>query len=117
MMEIEIEIVGKGKATGKLDERNPETARKLYETLPLPGTAHTYLEEVYFDMTLELDYENPSKTTEEGDICYWPPGPAFCIFYGKSQPVSEVNNIGKITENLELFKKCRDGDEIIVRMK
>ena len=68
-------------------------------------------------MTLELDYENPSKTTGEGDICYWPPGPAFCIFYGKSQPVSEVNNIGKITENLELFKKCEDGDEIIVKIK
>lgn len=95
-MEIEIEIMGKGKVTGKLDERNPETAKKIYEILPIPGDACIYLEEVYLEIPIELDYENASGSAEKGDISYWPPGQAFCMFYGESQPYSEVNPIGKI---------------------
>ena len=116
-MEIEIEIIGKGKAIGKLDDRNPETAKKIYEILPFPGDARVYLEEVYFEIPLELDYENPSKSAKKGDISYWPPGQAFCIFYGDSQPYSEINHIGKVTGNLEVLKTCDDGDEIIIRKK
>lgn len=116
-MEIEIEIIGKGKATGKLDGRNPETAKKIYEILPIPGDARIYLEEIYFEIPLELDYENPSGSAEKGDISYWPPGQAFCIFYGDSQPYSEVNHIGKITENLKVLKAAEEGDEIIIRKK
>ena len=116
-MEIEIEVVGKGKAVGKLDERNPETARKIYEKLPVKGNANIYFEEVYFDMPLDLDYENPSGKSKCGDISYWPPGNAFCVFYGDSQPASEVNHIGEVTENLEVLKAAENGDKIIIRKK
>ena len=114
-MEIEIEVVGKGSVKGLLDERNPNTARLIYENLPLEGEANKWLEEIYFDVPLKLEYENPSTTTNRGDISYWPPGSAFCIFYGESQPASEVNNIGKITENLELFLKVENDDKIIIK--
>jgi len=114
-MEIEIEVVGKGKALGKLDRRNPETAVKFYESLPLRGNANIYFEEVYFDIPLNLEYENPSGKSRCGDISYWPPGNAFCIFYGNSQPASDVNHVGKITENLEVIKEARDGDKIIIK--
>lgn len=114
-MEIEIEIVGKGKAIAVLDDRNPETAKRIYENLPVEGKAVTWLQEVYFDMELQLEYENPSPRVREGDLSYWPPGPAFCIFYGGSQPVSEVNNFGRIKENLDLFFKVDDGDVIIIK--
>lgn len=116
-MEIEIEVVGKGKAVGKLDERNPETARKIYEKLSVEGNANIYFEEVYFDMPLDLDYENPSGKSKCGDISYWPPGNAFCVFYGDSQPASEVNHIGEVTENLEVLKAAENGDKIIIRKK
>ena len=66
-------------------------------------------------MELQLEYENPSPRVREGDLSYWPPGPAFCIFYGGSQPVSEVNNFGRIKENLDLFFKVDDGDVIIIK--
>ena len=114
-MDIEIEIVGKGKAVAVLDERNPETAKRIYESLPISADAVSWLEEVYFDMPLQLEYENPSPKTQKGDLSYWPPGPAFCVFYGKSQPVSDVNNFGKVTENLELFSKVEDGDKIVIK--
>jgi len=36
-MDVEIEVVGKGKARAKLDGRNPETADRFYKSLPLEG--------------------------------------------------------------------------------
>jgi hypothetical protein len=114
-MEIEIEVVGKGKINAILDERNPETARKIYENLPIEGEANIWLDEIYFDVPLKLDYETPSSTTERGDLSYWPPGSAFCIFYGKSQPASDVNNIGRVENNLEIFLDVENDDKIIIR--
>lgn len=114
-MEIIIEVVGKGIALGKLDNRNPETARKVYESLPINGNAKLYFEEIYFTVPLALEYENPSGKSRHGDISYWPPGNAFCVFYGDSQPASEVNHIGQITRNLEVIKDAADGDKIIIR--
>jgi hypothetical protein len=114
-MEIEIEVVGKGKTSALLDGRNPNTARMIYENLPIEGEANLWLEEIYFDVPLKIDYENPSSTTIMGDLSYWPPGSAFCIFYGNSQPASAVNNIGKVKKNIELFHDVENDDKIIIR--
>lgn len=114
-MEIEIEVVGKGKSRGKLDDRNPETAKEVYDALPIEGNANIYFEEIYFNIPVGLEYENPSGKSKCGDISYWPPGNAFCVFYGDSQPASDVNHIGEITGNLEIIKKATDGDIIIIK--
>ena len=114
-MKLEIEIIGKGKALAEFDDRNPETSKLIYETLPLEGNAQVWLEETYFQIPISLDYENPSSTSEKGDLSYWPPGSAFCIFYGESQPASAVNHIGQVTENLELFRDIKDEDRIKLR--
>ena len=114
-MEIEIEIIGKGNLNAIFDERNPKTARMIYENLPLEGEANIWLEEIYFDVPLKLEYENPSSTTTKGDLSYWPPGSAFCIFYGESQPASDVNNIGRVENNLDLFSEVKNDDKIVIR--
>lgn len=69
----------------------------------------------YFIIPLELEYENQSPTADKGDLSYWPPGAAFCIFYGESQPASPVNHIGQVTSNLELFREIEQEDTIIIR--
>lgn len=114
-MELEIEVVGKGVAKAILDDRNPETAAKIYDLLPLEGEVLEWQEEVYITIPLVTDYENASSTSETGDLSYWPPGYAFCIFYGASQPASEVNHIGRITENLDLFREVSEGETILLR--
>jgi hypothetical protein len=114
-MEITIEVVGKGVAKALLDDRNPETAAKIYNILPLDGEAIKWQEEVYFTIPLVTEYENPSSTSERGDISYWPPGYAFCIFFGASQPASEVNHIGRIIENLDLFREVSEGDNLLLK--
>jgi len=114
MRMIEIEIIGKGKALAKLDERNPKIREAFFQALPIEGIANLWGEEVYFDVPLQMENENPSPSTVAGDICYWSPGPAFCIFFGKTQPYSAVNNIGKITQGMEIFKSVASGDRIVL---
>ena len=60
--------------------------------------------------------EKPKPTVEQGTIAFWPMGSALCIFYGQSQPYSPVNNLGKITKNLELFEKTKSGATIKVEL-
>ena len=113
-MEIEIEVVGKGVAKAILDDRNPETATKIYKYSP-GRRGPEWQDEVYFTIPLVSGYENPSSSSESGDLSYWPPGYAVCIFFGTTQPVSEVNHIGRITENLELFSEVSGDDTILLR--
>jgi len=113
-MRIKITVEGKGHAEAELDDRNPESAERIYESLPFEGRALLWMEEVYFDIPLTLDYENPSDTASPGDISYWPPGYAICIFFGSTQPYSPVNHVGKVTRNLDLFFSVEEGDRIII---
>ncbi|MEM2925496.1 MAG: cyclophilin-like fold protein [Methanocellales archaeon] len=114
-MELEIEIIGKGRARARVDDRNPDTAKTIFEKLPIEGEVKLWQEEIYFEVPFKLDYENPSEKSTKGDLSYWPPGSAICIFFGTSQPYSAVNHFGFIVENLQLFYNAGEGDRIIIR--
>lgn len=114
-MEIEIEVIGKGKTRVRLDDKNPETAICFNKSLPFKGKANLWLEEVYFFIPLELEYENQFTDANKGDLSYWPSGTAIRVFYGGSQPAYPVNPIGKITFNLELFGSIQEDYEMVVR--
>jgi hypothetical protein len=114
-MELEIEIQKKGKLKAILDNRNPKTAQVFYENLPMEGEAQLWQEEIFFPIPLKEDYENPSPSSDKGDISYWPPGKAFCIFFGDSQPASDVNHIGLVVEGLEIMKKVEEGDWVVIK--
>lgn len=115
MKSMIIEIEGKGRALAELDERNPRIREAIWQALPIEGRAVIWGEEVYFDLSLQIKDENPSPSSEAGDICYWSPGPAFCIFYGQTQPYSRVNHIGKVVQGLDLFERVRANDRIVLK--
>jgi len=112
---IEIAVEGKGAALAEIDDRNPRTARQILERLPLEARAQVWQEEVYFGLPFGLADENPSPGAEEGDVSYWTPGSAVCIFYGGSQPYSAVNHIGRIVSGLDIFPRVEEGDRIVLR--
>jgi hypothetical protein len=103
-------------------ERNPRTAEAITRALPLEGRANRWGDEIYFRIPVKVGEENGQVVVNIGDIGYWPPGEALCIFFGPT-PVSEeneprayspVNVIGKLTDDPSVFKKVKDGEKIRV---
>ncbi|MHA1333951.1 MAG: cyclophilin-like fold protein [Candidatus Odinarchaeia archaeon] len=108
-------IPGIGEAEGELLRfKTPRTVEALMRKLPIKSETSVWKEEVYFTVGIKVGREKPSKTVETGDIAYWPMGDALCVFYGKTQPYSEVNVCGRILNNLEIFKKVKIGHPIIL---
>ena len=103
---------------------NSETADKIKKILPLSNSVSTWGDEIYFSIDL-IDGENDSKEVVElGDLGYWPPGNAFCLFFGltpasegdKIMPASPVNVIGKILGDLEILKSIKSGDKVSIKL-
>ncbi|MCQ8903586.1 MAG: cyclophilin-like fold protein [Methanothrix sp.] len=115
MRRIEIDIPALGRAIAELDDRNPRTAEAVWNALPIVGKAMLWGEEVYFETPLDCKDENTSPSATAGDISYWSPGNAICIFFGSTQPYSPVNHIGRISEGLGIFSDVIEGAEIVLR--
>jgi len=99
-----------------------ETARLVWGALPLTVAGETWGDEIYFSIPVKARPERPQETVELGDLGYWPPGTAFCIFFGPTpmsrgeeiRPASPVNVFGKIVGDPTVFKKVRAGTKIRV---
>ncbi len=105
-----------------LEDRNPKTVKAIWESLPCEAKANTWGDEIYFSIPVMIGEENALETVETGDICYWPPGRGFCIFFGPTpiskgdeiKPADPVNVFGKVSGDLNVFKKVKSGDKIRV---
>jgi len=104
-----------GEAEGELMRYlAPRTIEALIKSMPIDGRLSVWKEEIYFETPVKMGSEKSRATVDTGTIAYWPMGAAVCIFYGKSQPYSPVNILGKVTENLELFKQAKQGSRVRV---
>ncbi len=114
-VKVKFVIEGLGEAEGELVRfLAPRTIDTIVRKLPMEGRAAIWKEEVYFEIPLKMGEEKAKPTVEEGTIAFWPMGSALCVFYGKSQPYSPVSILGKITNNLDLFKQVKSGSTIKV---
>ncbi len=106
-------VEGLGEAEGELVRfLAPRTVDLIVRKLPMEGRAALWKEEVYFETPIKMGEEKAKGTVEVGTIAFWPMGSAICIFHGSSQPYSPVSILGKITANLELFKRVKSGTKI-----
>jgi hypothetical protein len=114
-VKIKFIIENLGEAEGELVRfLAPRTIDMIVRKLPIEGRAALWKEEVYFETPIKMGEEKAKATVEQGAIAFWPMGSAICIFYGDMQPYSPVNNLGKITKNLELFRQVKSGTKIRV---
>jgi hypothetical protein len=105
------------------DENNPRTYAAVLSRIPFESRANTWGAEIYFDTPITASIENSKKKVNIGDVAYWPPGKALCLFFGPtlaskgSEPVaaSPVNVIGKVTKNIDVLSKVKDGTRLMVR--
>ncbi len=98
-----------------LEKERPKTCEAIWRALPIEAELEIWKEEVYFMIPIKIAAENPTPKTDAGDICYWPNGPAFCIFFGGSQPISPVTTFVRINDGLEKFRKLRGGERVTVK--
>mgnify|MGYP000170855772 CR=1 FL=1 len=119
---IKFESVGSVEAVIDYSE-NPKTAEAVLSNLPLEGRVETWGEEIYFEVPLRLEPENSRVKVSRGEIAYWPEGNCICIFFGKTpispsaediRAYSPVNVFGRITGNLDLLRKVKSGNRVII---
>ena len=114
-----------GKADGVLNKNlNPKTVDAILKALPINSTVNTWGKEIYFSTLVDARQENSKAEVSVGDIAYWPPGKALCLFFGPTpasrdnepRAASPVNAIGKIIE-LDILKNVKDGSKVSVIKK
>jgi hypothetical protein len=119
MAERRIRITaGAVKADAVLDDSN--TAQAVWDALPLSIPGDTWGDEIYFGIPVKAKPERPQETVELGALGYWPPGSAFCIFFGRTpasrgqeiRPASPVNVFGRVLGDPTVFKKVSAGTPI-----
>jgi hypothetical protein len=101
---------------------NTGTAQAIWDALPITGRGNRWGEEIYFSIPSNLEAENAREVVTAGDLGYWPPGTAFCIFFGPTpmsrgeeiRPASPVNVFGKVVGDATVFKQVASGTEVSV---
>ena len=99
---------------------NSRAAAKIWEALPITSPANTWGDEIYFSIPVDAELENGQDVVELGDLAYWPPGRAFCIFFGPTpmsqgdeiRPASAVSVVGKLLGDATLFKQVKNGERV-----
>jgi hypothetical protein len=99
------------------------TAREIWNVLPVRGVVNTWSDEIYFPVPVQRGLEAGREVVREGDLGYWPPGHAFCVFFGQTpisrsdevRPASPVCVIGNVLGDIEILKEISSGDEIVVK--
>jgi uncharacterized protein len=119
-MEKKIRIItGELKVEAELNDS--KTAQVIWDALPIESNNNLWGEEIYFSIPVKALQEKGSReVVAAGELGYWPPGNAFCIFFGPTpasrgdeiRAASAVNIIGKVSSDPKVFRKARDGVKI-----
>jgi len=108
-------------AVGILEEN--ATADAIWNALPISARGNTWGDEIYFGIPVHVEEaEDAGDIVEMGALAYWPPGNAFCIFFGRTpasrrdeiRAASAVNRVGKIEGDPTVFKQVAGGETIVM---
>ena len=111
-----------GSVSAEARLNDSKTAGVIWDALPIEAKGQTWGDEIYFDIGLTAPAEQAREVVDVGDLAYWPPGEAFCIFFGKTpasrgdecRAASPVNVVGKIVGDARVFTKVRSGARVTI---
>jgi hypothetical protein len=126
MTKVAIRIISDetGSVEAEIDtELNPETAGSIVDALPIEASGNRWGEEIYFSIPVNQGEERSSEVVGLGDLGYWPPGRAFCIFFGRTpasrgdeiRPASPVNVFGNVLGDASRFRSFSSGSRIRIQ--
>ncbi len=86
----------------------------------MEARANTWGDDIYFGIPVKAVLENGQDVVAMGDLGYWPPGNALCLFFGRTpasqgdeiRPASEVSVLGRLSGDLSALRKVRPGDVV-----
>ena len=99
-----------------------QTSQAVVGALPISASASTWGDEIYFGISVDQELEQPQEVVQLGDLGYWPPGRAFCIFFGPTpasrgdeiRPASAVTVIGKVSGEATAFRQVTAGTSVVL---
>ncbi len=116
-------IFGRYECIAELDQQKaPFTVEAVLKELPIRSVVNRWGDEIYFETPVKMSFEeNSREVVEEGDVAFWIPGRAICLFFGKTpisddkiRPASAVNVFGKIKSDLNVLKQVAPGTKVLV---
>jgi len=113
-------LIRAGDVTATAQLNDTKTAEAIWAALPIEARAATWGDEIYFSIPVRLGTERGQEVVEAGDLGYWAPGSAFCIFFGPTpasrgneiRPASEVTVFGRVEGDPKQFKRVPSGAKI-----
>jgi hypothetical protein len=100
------------------------TARAIRAALPITGRASTWGDEIYFSIPVDANEQAAQAVVQVGDIAYWPPGSALCLFFGPTpasrgnevRPASPVNVVGRMAGDATVLRQVPEGTLVRVEL-
>ena len=98
-----------------------DTADAIWQALPLEASGNRWGEEIYFTIPVACDLATDARDEMEvGELAYWPPGSAFCIFWGPTpasygdepRAASPVNPVGKLAGDVSQLNSIANGTTV-----
>ena len=114
--------ISAGEVVAEAELNETQIAEAIWKVLPIKASGNTWGDEIYFGIPVQMDSENEQEVVEVGDLAYWPPGHAFCIFFGPTpasrgdevRPASAVTVVGRVKGDPKAFKSFRSSSEVII---
>jgi hypothetical protein len=100
------------------------TGKAIADALPIEGSVNRWGGEIYFSIPVSAELESDSRDVlDPGELDFWPPGNAFCIFFGgtpasegqECRAASNVNVFGKVTGDLDSLWNIKNGAQIQIQ--
>ena len=98
------------------------TAGLIWDALPLQTSGSTWGDEIFFETPVPSEDENLQELVEMGDLAFWPPGRALCLFFGPTpasrgdeiRPSSPVTVVGRIEGDPTVLRAVASGAAVLV---
>jgi len=113
-----------GHVTVEAELYDTPTGKAIAEALPIEGNVNQWGGEIYFSIPVSAALEPDARDVlNPGELGYWSPGRAFCIFFGATpashgdecRAASDVNVFGKVMGDVSSLWDIENGQNITVR--
>lgn len=121
---MSVQLTVRGKEANIVIELNDSaTAREFEKQVPFEGRAQLWGDEIYFSSPVDAETgPGDQALVEVGDVAYWPPGKAICLFFGptpastddRPAAASAVTVVGRIVRGLDDCRRVASGETLVV---